>query len=66
LAEYSQQDATFHNLFISEGSYNGEKEATSTQNTGIKLAHRENFSPHTGKQDTNLQNGTQTGLDIRN
>jgi hypothetical protein len=49
-----------------EGSYNDEKEATSTQNTGIKQAHLENFSPHTGKQDTILQNGTQTGLDIWN
>ena len=49
-----------------EGSYNDEKEATSTQNTGIKLAHWENFSPLTGKQDTNLQNGPQTDLDIWN
>ena len=57
---------TFRSTPNLEESYKDEKEATSTQNTGIKLAHWENFSPHTGKQDINLQNGTQTGLDIWN
>jgi hypothetical protein len=43
-----------------------EKETTRSQNTGDKMAHRKKLPPITRKQNTHLQNGSQTFMELWN